>query len=58
MTEYLENFKVQVGVVETYGRAYGCKPGLLRARLIKQGVSTSDLDAPDLTNLKKAEKIC
>ncbi len=47
-----------VGVVETYGGAYGCEPRLLRAQLIKQGVSASDLDAPDLIKLKKTEEIC
>jgi hypothetical protein len=56
--EYIKNFKALVGIVETYGRTYGCKPGLLRAQLIKQGVSASDLDAPDLTKSKKAEEIC
>jgi hypothetical protein len=56
--EYVKNFKMLVGIIENYGRAYGCKPGLLRVQLIKQGVSASDLDAPDLTNAKKAEEIC
>ncbi len=50
--EYVKNFKVLVGFVETYDGAYGHKPGLLRAVLIKQGVSASDLDAPDLTKSK------
>jgi hypothetical protein len=58
MTEYVENLKAPVGVVETYGGAYGCKHGLLRAQLIKQGVSARDLDAPDLIESKKAEEIC
>ncbi len=57
-TEYIKNFKALVGVVETYGGAYGCKPRLLRVQLIKQGVSGSDLDAPDLIKTKKAEGIC
>jgi hypothetical protein len=56
--EYIKNFKVLVGVLETYGGAYGRKPWLLRAQLFKQGVSASDLDTPDLTESKKAEKIC
>ncbi len=55
-TEYVENFKALVGVVKTYGGAYGHKPGLLRAQLIKQGVSASDLDTPNLTKLKKQRK--
>jgi hypothetical protein len=57
-TEYAKNFKALIGVVETNGGGYGCKPGLFRAQLIKQGVSASDLDAPDLTKSKKAEEIC
>jgi hypothetical protein len=57
--EYIENFKALVGIAETYdGRAYGHEPGVLRAQLIKQGVSASDLDAPDLIKSKKAEEIC
>jgi hypothetical protein len=27
-TEYVEHFKALVGVVETYGGAYGRKPGI------------------------------
>ena len=27
-TEYVEHFKALVGVVETYGGAYGCEPGI------------------------------
>ena len=57
-TENVDNFKALVSVLETYSRAYGCKPGLLRAQLIKKGLSASDLDAPDLIKLKNAEKIC
>ncbi len=56
--EYIKNFKALVGIVETYGGAYGCKPGLLRAQLIKQGVAIGDLNAPDPTEMKKAEEIC
>jgi hypothetical protein len=56
--EYVKNFKALVGAMETYGGTYGCKPGLLRAQLIKQGVSNSDLDTPDPIKLKKAEGIC
>ncbi len=48
-TMYVENFKAWVCVTEIYGGAYSQEPGLLRAQLIKQGVSSSDLDAPDLT---------
>jgi hypothetical protein len=60
MMEYVKifKFKVLVSIVKTCGGAYGCKPGLLGAQLIKQGVSGSDLDAPDLIKSNKAEKIC
>jgi hypothetical protein len=49
-----------VGVVETYGGAYGNEPGLLREQLIKQGVSAADVDktvangGPDAAEIKKA----
>ncbi len=49
-----------VGVVETYGGAYGNEPGLFREQLIKQGVSTADVDktvanmGPDAAEIKKA----
>lgn len=57
-TEYAENFMALVGVVETYGGAYGREPQLVRTQLIKQGVSTADLDKPDPKELKDAEKTC
>ncbi len=56
--EKVENLKALVGIVKTYGGAYGQESGQSRAQLIKQGVSTSDLDAPDLIELEKAEGIC
>ncbi|KAL3810038.1 hypothetical protein ACHAXA_000207 [Cyclostephanos tholiformis] len=57
-TEYVENFMALVGVVETYGGAYGREPGLIRAQLMKQGVSVADLDKPDPKELEEAEKTC
>jgi hypothetical protein len=48
-----------VGVVETYGGAYGNKPELLREQLIKQGVSAADVDktvaigGPNAAKIKK-----
>ncbi len=42
--DYVECFMALVGVVKTYGGAYGNKPGLLREQLIKQGVSAADVD--------------
>ncbi len=57
-TDYVENFKALIGVVETYGGAYGCKPGLVRSQLIKQGVASTDLAALDRNQLKDAEETC
>jgi hypothetical protein len=60
VTDYVEYFMALVGVVETYGGAYGNKPGLLREQLIKQGVSAADVDktvangGPDAAEIKKA----
>ena len=60
VTDYVEYFMALVGVVETYGGAYGNEPGLLREQLIKQGVSAADVDktiangGPDETKIKKA----
>ncbi len=44
ITDYVEYFMALVGVAETYGGAYGNKPGLLREQLIKQGVTAVDVD--------------
>ncbi len=49
-----------VGMVKTYGGAYGNKPGLLREQLIKQEVSAADVDktvvngGPNAAEIKKA----
>jgi hypothetical protein len=58
MTDYIENFKALIAVVETYGGAYGHEPGLVRSQLIKQGVASTDLAAPDPNQLKDAEEMC
>jgi hypothetical protein len=50
----MEHFKALVGVVVTYGGAFGNKPRLITAQLIKQG-------QPGLTDLdenKKADAVC
>jgi hypothetical protein len=58
--DYVEYFMALVGVVETYGGAYGNEPGLLREQLIKQGVSAADVNktvangGPDAAKIKKA----
>ena len=44
--------------METYGGAYGNKPGLVRAQLLDQGVAEADLDAPDADKHKKALVVC
>ena len=54
----MEFFKALVGVVETFGSAYGNKPGLGRAQLLDQGVAEADLDAPDTNEHKKALAVC
>jgi hypothetical protein len=41
-TEYVEHFKVQVGIVETYGGVYGNEPGLIKAQLTKKGVAAEE----------------
>jgi hypothetical protein len=56
--EYLEYFQALIGVVETYGGVYSCKPGLIRAQLKKQGVAITNLNAPDPQQLKDAEAVC
>jgi hypothetical protein len=58
--DYVEYFMALVGVAETYGGAYGNKPGLLREQLIKQGVTAADMDktamngGPNMAKIKKA----
>ncbi len=58
--DYVEYFMALVGVAETYGGTYGNEPGLLREQLIKQGVTTADVDktaangGPDVAEIKKA----
>ncbi len=60
VTDSVEYFMVLVGVAETYGGAYGNKPGLLREQLIKQGVTAADMDkttangGPNVAEIKKA----
>ncbi len=58
--DYVEYFMALVGKAETYGGAYGNKPGLLREQLIEQGVTAADVDktaangGPDMAKIKKA----
>ncbi len=53
-TKYVEHFKALVGVVETYGDAYGNEPGLITAQLIEQGQPGST----DPGKIKKAVAMC
>jgi hypothetical protein len=57
-TEFVEHFKALIGLVETYGGAYGCKPGLVATQLVTQGVSPQDVDTADQEEVVKAEAIC
>jgi hypothetical protein len=53
-TEYVENFKALVGVVETYGGAYGQEPGLVAAELVAQGMRLVDVDSANQAAIVKA----
>jgi hypothetical protein len=48
--EYVEHFKALVGVVKTYGGAYGNEPGLMKAQLLEQGVLRRMSTCPMLMN--------
>ncbi len=56
-TEYVELFTL-IGVVEKYGGAYGCKPGLVATELVAQGMKSQDVDTADRVDVKKAEEVC
>mgnify|MGYP006166379963 FL=1 len=43
-TDYVQFFQALVGVVETYGGAYGNEPGLINAHLIGQGVAADQVE--------------
>ncbi len=57
-TEYVEQFNALVGVVETYGDAYGQEPGLMAMELVAQGVRPEDVDSADWVAIIKAEEVC
>ena len=44
ITDYISEFEALVKVVETYGGAYGNKPGLIKEQLRKDGVNKSELN--------------
>ncbi len=47
-----------MGVVETYSDAFGNKLGLIRTKLIAQGVPEKDLNSPDHAILKATTAMC
>jgi hypothetical protein len=53
-TEYVENFKALIGVVETYGGAYGREPGLVATKLVAQGIRPADVDSANRAAIIKA----
>jgi hypothetical protein len=58
-TEYVEHFKaLLVDVVETYGGAYGRKPGLVVTELVAQRATPQDVETPDCTDIKLAKEVC
>jgi hypothetical protein len=57
-TEYVEHFKALVGVVETYGGAYGREPGLVVTELVTQGMKPQDVHTADPMDVKKAKEVC
>ncbi len=57
-TEYVEHFKALVGVVETYGGAYGRKPGLVATELVARRMKPEDVDTADHAEIKRAEEVC
>ena len=57
-TEYVEHLKALVGMVETYGGAYGKEPGLMAMELVTQGMRLKDVDSADRVAIIKAEEVC
>ncbi len=57
-TEYVEHFKALVGMVETYGGAYGCKPGLVVTELVAQGMKPEDVATADRAAIINAKEVC
>ncbi len=54
----MEQFKALVGMVETYGGAYGHKPGLVATELVAQGINPEDVANADHAAIIKAEEVC
>jgi hypothetical protein len=56
--DYVEHFKALFSVVWMYGGAYGCKPGLVTAQLIKQGLKPKEVNRASFNEIKKAKEVC
>ena len=57
-TDYIQYFQALVGVVETYGGAYGNEPGLINAHLLEQGVPGDQLHTATQQQLATAKAAC
>ena len=57
-TDYVQFFQALVGVVETYGGAYGNEPGLINAHLVGQGVAADQVDRATAAQLAAAKADC
>ena len=57
-TDYIQYFQALVGVLETYGGAYGNEPGLINAHLIDQGVPADRLDSATQQHIADAKAAC
>ena len=57
-TDYVQFFQALVGVVETYGGAYGNEPGLINAHLVSQGVAADQVDRATAAQLAAAKADC
>jgi hypothetical protein len=57
-TDYIQFFQALVGMVETYGGAYGNKPGLINAHLIEQGVPADRLDSATPQQVADTKAAC
>jgi hypothetical protein len=57
-TDYVQFFQALVGVVETYGGAYGNEPGLINAHLVGQGVAADQVDRATVAELAAAKADC
>jgi hypothetical protein len=57
-TDYVEHFKALVGVVETYGGAYGREPGLITKQLIEDGLTAANIATATPDQIMTAKATC